>query len=60
MALVRVKDKYQVTIPNDVRLRTGVAVGDYPEAKRGRGGVITITITRRASSTAVSRKVSRT
>jgi AbrB family looped-hinge helix DNA binding protein len=43
MALVRVKDKYQVTIPNEVRLRAGVAVGDYLEAKSDRGGVITLT-----------------
>ena len=43
MALVRVNDKYQVTIPNEVRLRAGLAVGDYLEAKRDRGGLITLT-----------------
>lgn len=43
MALVRVKEKYQLTLPSEVRLRAGVAVGDYLEAKLGRGGVITLT-----------------
>ncbi len=43
MALVRVKEKFQVTLPNDLRRKAGVAVGDYMEASIGRGGVITLT-----------------
>lgn len=33
MPLVKVKDKYQVTLPAPVRQRVGVAVGDLLEAK---------------------------
>lgn len=33
MPLVRVKQKFQVTIPNDVRRRAGLEVGDMLEAK---------------------------
>jgi AbrB family looped-hinge helix DNA binding protein len=33
MALVKVKEKYQVTLPADVRKKAGVAVGDVLEAK---------------------------
>ncbi len=43
MALVRVKEKYQVTIPNDVRELAGLAIGDYLEAKLGPRGVIMLT-----------------
>lgn len=43
MALVRVKEKYQLTLPNEVRRQAGLAVGDYLEAKIGSGGVITLT-----------------
>jgi len=43
MALVRVKDKYQVTIPNEVREGASLSVGDYLDARIGRGGVITLT-----------------
>jgi len=31
--LVKVKDKYQVTLPASVRQKAGVAVGDFLEAK---------------------------
>jgi bifunctional DNA-binding transcriptional regulator/antitoxin component of YhaV-PrlF toxin-antitoxin module len=43
MSLVRVKEKFQLTLPNELRQRAGVAVGDYLEASIGRGGVITLT-----------------
>ncbi len=33
MPLVKVKDKYQVTLPPRIRRRAGVAVGDVLEAK---------------------------
>jgi AbrB family looped-hinge helix DNA binding protein len=33
VALVKVKEKYQVTLPAAVRQKTGVAVGDLLEAK---------------------------
>jgi AbrB family looped-hinge helix DNA binding protein len=33
MALVKVKEKYQVTLPASVRQKAGVAVGDLLEAK---------------------------
>jgi AbrB family looped-hinge helix DNA binding protein len=33
VALVKVKEKYQVTLPAAVRAKTGVAVGDFLEAK---------------------------
>ena len=33
MALVKVKEKYQVTLPAEVREKVGVAVGDFLEAK---------------------------
>ena len=42
MALIRVKGKYQVTLPNDVRERAGIRVGDYLEARVGAKGVITM------------------
>lgn len=31
--MVKVKDKYQVTLPASVRQKAGVAVGDFLEAK---------------------------
>jgi bifunctional DNA-binding transcriptional regulator/antitoxin component of YhaV-PrlF toxin-antitoxin module len=43
MSLVRVKEKFQLTLPNELRQRADVAVGDYLEASVGRGGVITLT-----------------
>lgn len=43
MELVRVKEKYQVTIPNDVRRRVRLAVGDYLAVDSGEGGTITLT-----------------
>ena len=42
MPLVKVKDKYQVTLPASVRRKAGVAVGDLLEAKV-RGKKITLT-----------------
>jgi AbrB family looped-hinge helix DNA binding protein len=33
MALVRVKGKYQVTIPKEVRRKLGLRVGDYLEVE---------------------------
>ena len=42
MSLVKVKDKYQVTLPVEVRRRAGLAVGDLLEAKV-RGKLITLT-----------------
>ena len=43
MSLVRVKEKYQVTLPSAVRVKAGLAVGDYLQASIGRAGVITLT-----------------
>ena len=42
MSLVRVKEKFQVTLPASVREQVGVAVGDILEAK-ARGHRITLT-----------------
>jgi AbrB family looped-hinge helix DNA binding protein len=42
MPLVRVKDKFQVTIPSTLRERVGLDVGDLLEARIHRG-VITLT-----------------
>ncbi len=42
MPLVKVKDKYQVTLPASVRQKAGVAVGDFLEAKV-QGKKITLT-----------------
>ena len=42
MPLVKVKDKFQVTLPTEVRQRAGVAVGDILEAKV-QGHKITLT-----------------
>lgn len=42
VSLVRVKEKYQVTLPAAVRAKTGVAVGDFLEAKV-QGKKITLT-----------------
>ncbi len=39
MPLVKVKPKYQVLIPPDVREKTGVRVGDLLEAKAERGKI---------------------
>jgi AbrB family looped-hinge helix DNA binding protein len=33
MALVKVKEKYQLTLPAEIREKAGVAVGDVLEAK---------------------------
>ncbi len=43
MALVRIKDKYQVTIPTKLRERARLSVGDYLEATLDKRGVITLT-----------------
>jgi bifunctional DNA-binding transcriptional regulator/antitoxin component of YhaV-PrlF toxin-antitoxin module len=39
MALVKVKSRYQVTLPNALRRRVGVAVGDLLEAKVEKGKI---------------------
>jgi AbrB family looped-hinge helix DNA binding protein len=41
MPLVRVKQKFQVTIPDDVRKQAGLEVGDFLEAST-KGNVITL------------------
>ena len=33
MSLVKVKTKYQVTLPTDIRRKAGLAIGDLLEAK---------------------------
>ena len=43
MPLVKVKEKYQVTLPASVRKKTGIADGDLLEA-RVRGKTITLTL----------------
>jgi AbrB family looped-hinge helix DNA binding protein len=42
MSLVKVKEKFQVTLPTEVREKAGVAVGDVLEAKV-HGNKITLT-----------------
>ena len=42
MALVKVKEKYQVTLPAEVRQKVGLGVGDFLEADV-KGKVITLT-----------------
>jgi AbrB family looped-hinge helix DNA binding protein len=42
VALVKVKEKYQVTLPAEVRQKVGLGVGDFLEADV-KGKVITLT-----------------
>lgn len=42
-ALVRVKEKYQVTLPAEMRAKARLAVGDLLEIGIERSGVITLT-----------------
>jgi len=42
MSLVKVKDKYQVTLPAALRAKAGVSIGDVLEAKY-QGNKITLT-----------------
>lgn len=42
-ALVRVKEKFQVTLPTELRRKAKLAVGDFLEIGVGNGGVITLT-----------------
>ena len=42
MALVKVKEKYQVTLPSEMRDKAGLSVGDVLEAKL-QGNTITLT-----------------
>jgi AbrB family looped-hinge helix DNA binding protein len=53
MSLVRIKDKYQVTLPASVRTRAGVRVGDLLEASV-QGKRITLT-----PKTMIDREVAR-
>jgi AbrB family looped-hinge helix DNA binding protein len=39
MAIVKVKEKFQVTLPAKLRKRTGVEVGDFLEARVERGKI---------------------
>ncbi len=39
MPLVKVKTKYQVTLPADVRKKAGIAVGDLLEARIEKGRI---------------------
>ncbi|WP_321472385.1 AbrB/MazE/SpoVT family DNA-binding domain-containing protein [uncultured Paludibaculum sp.] len=41
--LVRIKEKFQVTLPVELRTRSGLAVGDFLEVSMEQGGVITLT-----------------
>lgn len=40
MSLVRVKTKYQVTLPTELRLQAGLHVGDFLEAQIKAGKII--------------------
>ena len=42
MSLVKVKDKYQVTLPTEIRQKAGLAVGDLLEVEI-KGNKITLT-----------------
>ena len=42
MALIRVKERYQVTIPGELRRKAGVSVGDCLKAEVSSRGVITL------------------
>ena len=39
MQIVRVKNKYQVVIPEEVRKEADIEIGDYLEAKVFKGGI---------------------
>jgi AbrB family looped-hinge helix DNA binding protein len=39
MAIVRIKDKFQVTLPAAIRRRAGLAVGDWLEARIEKGKI---------------------
>lgn len=43
MAFVRVKERFQVTLPSELRASAGLAVGDMLEARLGPRGEITLT-----------------
>lgn len=55
MALVKVKEKYQVTIPTSVRQKVGLDVGDVLEAEVT-GKKITLTPKRASARTSVTEK----
>ncbi len=40
---MRIKEKFQVTLPVELRTRSGLAVGDFLEVSMEQGGVITLT-----------------
>ena len=56
MSLVKVKDKYQVTLPVEVRRKAGVVVGDLLEA-RVKGKLITLTPTAVVNRDALERRL---
>ena len=39
MAIVKIKDKFQVTLPGSLRQQAGLAVGDFLEAKLEQGNI---------------------
>src|SRR5579859_6414363 len=39
MAIVKIKDKFQVTLPGSLRQQAGLAVGDFLEAKLEKGNI---------------------
>ncbi|MGC4053159.1 MAG: AbrB/MazE/SpoVT family DNA-binding domain-containing protein [Paludibaculum sp.] len=41
--LVRIKEKFQVTLPAELRTQSGLSVGDFLEVGLQQGGVITLT-----------------
>jgi len=40
MPLVKVKDHYQITIPNSLRKNFSIAIGDYMELEKKDGAII--------------------
>lgn len=42
MALIRVKTKFQVTLPDSVRKQAGISVGDFLETKVERGRIMLV------------------
>ncbi len=40
MSLVKIKENYQITIPNSLRKNFHIAVGDYMEMEKKEDGII--------------------